>query len=255
MTINIDNNYVEGGTAGSSVASSDDPKGRLEIAESPLPGQLRVSGWAFDPSAPGQPLSIRVYVGGKPGDRGALLHELGPVAAGSRSDIALSHRLSGGVGAFDTSFLTTKTGRERLCAYAVNVGPGSDQPLGCRSVGVSPPLSLLSAVARRGRVAVTVRCDWPAETQCPAQILLRARVRVRVAGTSRAGRRVRTKVVRTAVGRRPIRLAGGLSQTFSAPLSRRGRLLARERDELRTELVLAVPDGRIARSLLLRPHR
>jgi hypothetical protein len=253
VTINVDNNYVEGATAGSSAAVPDDPRGRLELAESPLPGQLRVSGWAFDPSAPGQPLSIRVYVGGKPGQRGALLHELGPVAAGSRPDIALTHSSSGGVGGFDTSFLTMKTGRERLCAYAVNIGPGSDKPLGCRTVGVPPPLSLVATEARRGAVGVTVRCDWPAGTQCPGQILLRARVRVRVAGASGAGRRPRTKVVRAGVGRRPFRLAGGLSKTFSAPLSRRGRLLARDRDSLRTELVLAVPDGRIVRPLVLRP--
>lgn len=253
VTINVDNNYVEGATAGSSVASSDDPKGRIELAESPLPGQLRVSGWAFDPNAPGQPLSIRVYVGGKPGQRGAQLHELGPVAAGSRPDIALTHSASGGVGGFDTSFLTLKTGRERLCAYALDVGPGSDKPLGCRTVGVPPPISLVATQPRRGAVGVTVRCDWPTGTQCPGQILLRARVRVRVAGASGAGRRPRTKVVRAGVGRRPFLLSGGLSKTFHAPLSRRGRLLARGRDSLRTELVLAVPDGRIVRPLMLRP--
>jgi glycoside hydrolase-like protein len=255
VTINIDNNYVEGATAGSSVASADDPKGRLELAESPLPGQLRVTGWAFDPSAPGQPLSIRVYVGGKPGETGALLQELGPVAAGSRPDIALTHSASGGVGGFDTSFLTVKTGRERLCAYAVDVGPGSDKPLGCRTVGVPPPLSLVAAKARRGSVGVTVRCDWPAGTQCPGQILLRARVRIRVAGASGARRRPPTKVVRAGVGRRPFRLSGGASKTINAPLSRRGRLMARGRDSLRTELVLAVPDGRIVRPLVLRPGR
>jgi Rv2525c-like, glycoside hydrolase-like domain len=254
VAINIDNNYVEGATAGSSVASADDPKGRLELAESPLPGQLRVSGWAFDPDAPGQPLSIRVYVGGKPGQRGALLHELGPVAAGPRPDIALSHQASGGIGGFDAGFLTLKTGRERLCAYAVDVGLGSDKPLGCRTVGVAPPLSLVAAQPRRGSVGVTVRCDWPAGTQCPGRILLRARVRIRVAGASGAGRRARTKVVRAAVGRRPFRLWGGASKTFNAPLSRRGRLLARDRDELRTELVVAVPDGRIVRPLVLRPR-
>jgi hypothetical protein len=251
VTINVDNNYVEGATAGASVAATDDPKGRLELAESPLPGQLRVSGWAFDPSAPGQPLSIRVYVGGKPGQRGALLHELGPVAAGSRPDIALSHRASGGLGGFDASFLTLKTGRERLCAYAVDVGPGADKRLGCRTVGVPPPLSLVGTKARRGSVGVTVRCDWPAGTQCPGQILLRARVRIRVAGASGARGRPRTKVVRAGVGRRPFRLSGGASKTFHAALSRRGRLLARERDKLRAELVLAVPDGRIVRPLVL----
>jgi Rv2525c-like, glycoside hydrolase-like domain len=253
VTINIDNNYVEGATAGASAsASTDDPKGRLEVAESQLPGQLRVSGWAFDPNAPGAPVSIRVYVGGKRGKRGALLHELGPVASASRPDIALTHQASGGVGGFDTSFLTVKTGRERLCAYAVNVGPGSDKPLGCRAVGVPPPLALVKAQTTRGAVRVTVRCEWPAETQCPGQILLRARVRVRVAGTSGAGRRLRTKIVRAGVGRRPFRLVGGATQTFHAPLSRRGRLLARGRDELRGELVVAIPDRRLVRPLVLR---
>jgi glycoside hydrolase-like protein len=254
VTINIDNNYVEGATAGAS-ASTDDPKGRLEVAESPLPGQLRVSGWAFDPDAPGAPVSIRVYVGGKPGKRGALLHELGPVASASRPDIALTHQASGGVGGFDTNFLTVKTGREQLCAYAVNIGAGSDKPLGCRAVGVPPPLALVKAETTRGAVRVTVRCEWPTETQCPGQILLRARVRVRVAGASGAGRRLRTKVVRAGVGRRPFRLAGGATQTIHAPLSRRGRLLARSRDKLRAELVVAIPDRRIVRPLVLRPAR
>jgi len=254
VTINIDNNYVEGATAGAS-SGADDPKGRLELAHSPLPGQLRVSGWAFDPNAPGTPVSIRVYVGGKAGKRGALLHELGPVASGSRPDIALTHRLSGGVGGFDAGFLTLKTGRERLCAYALDIGPGSDKPLGCRAVGVPPPLSLVKARATPGSVRVTVRCEWPAGTQCPGQILLRARVRVRVAGASRAARGPRTKVVRAGVGRRPFRLTGGASQTFHAPLSRRGRILTSSRDKLRAELVVAVPDGRIVRPVVLRPAR
>ncbi len=216
---------------------------------------MRVSGWAFDPNAPRTALSIRAYVGGKRGRRSALLHELGPVAAGSRPDIALTHRASGGVGGFDTSFLTVKSGRERLCAYAVGIGPGSDKLLGCRTVGVPLPLSLVRARATPGSVRVTVRCEWPTETQCPGQILLRARVRVRVAGASAAGRKARTKLVRAKVGRRPFRLAGAASHTFYAPLSRRGRLLARSREKLRAELVVAVPDGRIVRPLVLRPAR
>ncbi|HYP55156.1 MAG TPA: DUF1906 domain-containing protein, partial [Solirubrobacterales bacterium] len=50
VTINIDNNYVEGGThGGAAVGSLDDPKGKLDLVESAAPGQVRVSGWAFDP--------------------------------------------------------------------------------------------------------------------------------------------------------------------------------------------------------------
>ncbi|HYP55554.1 MAG TPA: hypothetical protein VEQ41_04540, partial [Solirubrobacterales bacterium] len=241
VTINIDNNYVEGGTAGNATPSaSDDPKGKVDLVESPLPGQLRVSGWAFDPSAPGTPVAIRVYVGGKAGKRGAVRQELGPVATQHRPDIAALFRASGGLGGFDVSFPTAKTGRERVCAYAVNLGPGVDKQLGCRAVGVRRPLSLLAAAGGPRAIRLSVRCDWPATVQCPGQVTLRARKRVSLG-------RGRTRVVQLAIARRPLRLAGGSSASFRAPLNRRGIELIRERGELRARLVVAVPDARVVR--------
>lgn len=248
VTINVDNNYVEGGTVGASSAG-DGPKGRLDSVSSPSAGQVQVVGWAFDPSSPGTPVSIRVYVGGKPGKSGAVRHELGAIATQPRPDISLIHRASGGAGGFDVSFPTTKVGREQVCAYAVAVDGGSDKQLGCRTVGVRIPISLLRVDPGPSAVRVNVRCDWPAETQCPGQIMLRARTRVRLAGP---GGRPRTRVVRINLARRSFRLGGGGSESFRAPLTSRGRKLLRERGELRAKLVVAVPDGRVVRSVVLR---
>jgi Rv2525c-like, glycoside hydrolase-like domain len=243
VTINVDNNYVEGGTHGGG-ASVDNPKGKLDLVESSAPGQLRVTGWAFDPNAIGTPVAIRVYVGGKAGRRGAVRQELGAVAVQHRPDIAARFRASGGLGGFDVNFPTTKTGRERVCAYAVNLGPGADRQLGCRTVGVRVPLALLGAEGGRRGVRLSVRCDWPASVQCPGRVTLRARKRIRLP-------RRRTRVVQVAIGRVPFRLAGGTSASFRTPLNRRGIELLRERGELRAKLIVAVPDARIVRSVQL----
>jgi glycoside hydrolase-like protein len=250
VTINVDNNYVEGATAGSSTGSEDDPLGRLDWAGSPLPGQVRVVGWAFDPNAPGKPLSIRAYVGGKPGRPGVVRQELGAIASQPRPDVSLAYSSLSSGGGFDISFATVKSGREAVCLYAVDVGPGSDRPLGCRTIGVAIPISLWRLETSPNAVRVGVKCEWPAGIQCPGQIILRTRVRVR-AGS--AGRRPpRMRVVRTAVGRRPFRLTGGNSHAFHASLSSRGLELTSGRDEVRAQLVIAIPDGRIVRPVVLR---
>ena len=241
VTINVDNNWVEGGTAGGGAsAPSDDPKGKLDLVESPLPGQVRLSGWAFDPSAPGTPVAIRVYVGGKAGVRGAVRQELGAVATQPRADLAARFRASGGLGGFDVTFPTAKTGPERVCAYAVNLGPGADKQIGCRLVGVPPPLSVLDVDGGPRAVRVKLSCAWPATLQCPGRLALRARKRVRLP-------RGRTRVVELPIGRVPIRLAGSAGASVRVPLNRRGIELLRERGGFRARLVVAAPDARILR--------
>jgi len=250
VTINIDNNYVEGGTVGTSTSAGDDPKGYLDSVTAPAPGQLRMTGWAFDPSEPGT-VSIRAYVGGKSGQPGAIAYELGPVAAQPRPDITTVFRAAGPSRGFDVTLATAKSGRERVCAYAVNLGSGSDRALGCRTIGIPVPISVPRVVVRRNSLRVGVRCDWPAGTQCPGQILVRARARVRVAGGPR--RRTRTRVVRVGVARRPFRLTGARSRVFDVPLSSRGRELAATSPErLRAQLLVAFPDGRVAQPVVLR---
>jgi glycoside hydrolase-like protein len=252
VTINVDNNYVEGATVGSSVPSPDDPVGSFDFVASPAPGQVRISGWAFDPNAPSKAIGIRAELGGKPGQVAGARHELGPIATYPRADLFVSHPEAGPNHGFDASFPVVGSGRQRICVYALDVGLGSDTRLGCRAVGVPVPISLLGTSAGGNAVRVSLRCEWPAGVQCPGQILLRARVRLRVAAPRRGRKRLRTRVVRKAIGRRGFRLVGGRSHSFRVPLGGGGQALVREREKLHAQLVVAIPGGRATRSVRLK---
>jgi hypothetical protein len=252
VTINIDNDYVEGSTAGTTVAGDEDPRGRLDFAASPRPGQVRVAGWTFDPNAPTQPLAIRAVVGGKQGRRGAVPYQLGPVAVQARSDVAISHPVAGPAHGFDVSFPVVASGPQRVCVYAVDVGPGSDKALGCRRVGIRVPISLSRIRGTRKALRVRLACQWPAGTQCPGQIVLRTKRRVRRVVRRRGRRVVRTRTVMVRIARRPFRLSGGRAHAFSIRLSRRGRRLTRGASKLRAQLLVAIPGGRKGHALTLR---
>lgn len=250
VTINIDNNYVEGATAGAA-SSSDDPRGSFEVAGSPAAGQVQIAGWAFDPNAPLKPLSIRAFLGGKAGE-GASRYELGPIANRERSDLLALFPSAGTAHGFDVSFPVVGSGRQRLCVYALDIGPGSNELLGCRRVGVRVPISLLSMRVGNEAVRLQLRCDWPAGTQCPGQLLLRARVRERYAVRLRGRMAVRTRTVRRAVGHRAFRLVGGSSHTFRLPLNGRGRELSAGPARPWSQLVVAIPGGRLAKAVRLK---
>ena len=92
VTINIDNDYVDGATVGEAslpAAPEDNPIGALDLTTAAAPGQVRIRGWAFDPNLPTQPLSVRLVVGGRYGDPGVASYDLGPVAGLSRRDECL----------------------------------------------------------------------------------------------------------------------------------------------------------------------
>jgi Domain of unknown function (DUF1906) len=243
-TINIDNNYVDGATVGvaTPTAGSDDPIGFLDLAGSPLPGQVRVKGWALDPDAPTAALPIRVYVGGRAGAAGAEEFELGAIATRSRADVGAEYPLAGPRHGFDASFATVKSGPQPVCAYAINTGLGADRLLGCKSVGIPVAISLSHIRATSGGVRVRIACEWPLETACPGQLVLRTRVRVAV--HTRRGRPARTRVVTRALGRRSFRLTGKHAHAFQIPYSAPARLLLKERGKLRAQLIAAIPGGR-----------
>jgi hypothetical protein len=252
VTINIDNDYVAGSTAGTTLASDEDPRGRLDFVASPQPGQLRIAGWAFDPSAPTQPLAIRAVVGGKQGRRGAVPYQLGPVAAQARSDVAASHPVAGAAHGFDVSFPVVASRRQRVCVYAVDVGAGADKALGCRWVGIRVPISLSHIRRTRKALRVRLECQWPAGTQCPGRIVLRTKRRVRRVVRRRGRRVVRTRTAMVRIAGRPFRLSGGRAHAFSIQLSRRGRRLTRGASKLRAQLLVAIPGGRKGHGLTLR---
>ncbi len=249
VTINIDNDYVDAGTVGSAtLVSGDNPVGYLDLAGSPAAGQVRVRGWAFDPDAPTEPLSIRLVVGGKEGDPGVATYELGQVATRSRPDVAGEFPEAGPRHGFDVSLATVKSGRQRVCAYALNLAGGEDRLLGCKAATIPVALRLSHLKAGGRTVRVRVACLWPAGTECPGQILLRTRYRV--ATHFRGG--PRTRPVSRLLGRSAFRLDGGGAQTFRVPLSAGGRALLRQRGQLKTHVVVAIPGGRRTAVLGLR---
>ena len=242
VTINIDNNYVDGPTVGTATGSGDDPVGSLDLAKSPRPGQVRVRGWAFDPNAPTATLPIRLSVGGKAGEPGAATYELGPVASRFRGDVAAEFPEAGSSHGFDIRLGTVKSGRQRVCAYALDVDPGEDRLLGCRGATI-PVAVTLSALRVSGKgVRVRVACHWPVGTDCPGQLILRGRYRVPVRHYRGSG--PRTRAVSRAIGRRGFHLSGGNAHTYRIPLSAGGRRLLGLRGELRTHVVAAIPGGR-----------
>jgi Domain of unknown function (DUF1906) len=243
VTINVDNNYVDGPTVGSAtLTAGDDPIGFLDLAAAPAAGQVRVRGWAFDPNAPSEPLAIRLAVGGKIGTPDVNLYDLGQVAGRPRRDVAAEFPEAGPRHGFDVSLPTVKSGRQRVCAYALDRDPGEDRLLGCKgaTIPVAVKISQLGMSGKRVRVRVT--CLWPAGTECPGQILLRTRFRVPVAHSR--GRGPRTRPVSRMIGRTAFRLSGGGAKTFRVPLTAGGRALLRARDRLKTHVVVAIPGGR-----------
>ena len=243
VAINIDNDYVDGATVGSATfVGGDDPIGYVDLANSPAPGQVRVRGWAYDPNVPSEPLAIRLYVGGKAGEGGALAYELGPIANRGRRDVATAYPEAGPLHGFDISLATTKSGRQRVCAYALDVAPGADTLLGCKGATIPVAIKLSGVRASGKRVHVRVTCQWPQGTDCPGQVVLRTRFRVPVVGYP--GRGPRTKPVSRLLGQRAFHLSGGASHAYWVPLSAGGRSLLRDRGRLKTQVLVAIPGGR-----------
>jgi hypothetical protein len=244
VTINIDNNYVDAATVGEATlppVAEEDPVGSLDLATAPAPGQVRIRGWALDANAPTDPLAIRLVVGGKLGEPEAASYDLGPIADLPRRDVRLAYPEAGGRHGFDLAVPTVKSGRQRVCVYALDVDPGEDTLLGCKGVTIPVAIQLSDLRAGRNRVQLRLTCLWPAGTECPGQVVLRTRFRVPVA---HRGRGPRTRPVSRVIGRTAFRLSGGVGQTYRVPLTAGGRKLLRLRARLKTHVLVAIPGGR-----------
>jgi hypothetical protein len=100
------------------------PFGSLDEVTRTKDGQVRVRGWDVDPNAPTTPTRVHVYVG-------STGHSL--AADGSRPDVGRAVRGVGERHGFD-HLVPVPAGRTQVCAFAINLGPGSHTPLGCRTV-------------------------------------------------------------------------------------------------------------------------
>lgn len=116
------------------------PKGNLDAAVRTGPSAVQVKGWAFDPDT-ADPINVHVYVDGV--WDGAL------TANTARSDVANLYPGYGGSHGFDAS-VPVGVGDHQICAYAIDVGPYTSNPLlGCTVVS-STPKGNLDSVARFG---------------------------------------------------------------------------------------------------------
>jgi hypothetical protein len=243
VTINIDSNYVDGGTVGTaaSTTTSEDPVGSLDLVGSPTPGQVRVKGWAFDLNAPTEPLGIRAYIGGRPGAPGAVAYDLG-LANQPRDDVGAKFRRAGASHGFDVTFPTVKSGPQPVCVYALNTGGGADRLLGCKSTTV--PVAVTLSVLRTTPTSVKVwaACAWPQGTICPGQFALRTRIKIAL--PHRRGTPPRIRAVTRSLARRAFQLSGQQGHGFVIPLSAGGRALLKQRGHLKSQLIAAIPGGR-----------
>jgi hypothetical protein len=238
VTINIDNDYVAGATVGRSGPSPDDPNGYFASARSPRPGRVAVSGWAYDRNAPTDPVEIVAYVGGKAGRRGARRYQLG-LAQLPWPGVASAYPEAGENHGFDTAFLTTKIGRQRVCLYAVNLGVGADRGLGCRTVGIASPVTVSRISSGARRLGLTVRCRWPARTRrCSGRITVFSRVKLSPRRRARG----------VYLARRRFDLPSQGADRFRLRLWRgaRGALSSRR---IKARLKLTIPGLRVRRSI------
>src|SRR5262249_43519796 len=101
------------------------PIGSLDVVRR-VPAGLRVGGWAIDPDT-ASPITTVVYVDGNG-------YSLG-TSSGLRADISSTFPAYGGNHAYD-GFVPAPPGWHQVCAYGIDVGPGNNNLLGCRTVFV-----------------------------------------------------------------------------------------------------------------------
>jgi hypothetical protein len=103
---------------------SFDPYGSLDVV-SPSPAGLLVQGWSVDPDT-ASPISVQVYLDG------AFATTV--TASGDRPDVATAYPGYGSLHGYDVT-VPAGPGLHTICAYAINTGPGTSNPLlACRQV-------------------------------------------------------------------------------------------------------------------------
>jgi hypothetical protein len=102
------------------------PFGSLDMAVGAA-NSVVVGGWAIDPDTDA-PIDVHVYVDG----RGFNLGQ----ASASRADVAGLFPGYGASHGFNASLSGISSGSHLVCAYGINVGAGSTNQLGCRSLAV-----------------------------------------------------------------------------------------------------------------------
>lgn len=140
---------------------TSNPIGSVEAATASGPGAVRVQGWAVDPDT-GDPIKVHIYANGR--------FVRGPWANQPRPDLTSAFGPSVVNHGYD-AVVSVPEGRQEICVFAINAGPGTTNPrLGCRTVnvpGTSPIGGLDVATPAFGRIEVA---GWAADPDTPGPV-------------------------------------------------------------------------------------
>jgi hypothetical protein len=122
------------------------PRGSLDNL-STVPGHLAVRGWVIDWDQPTSPVTVNVVIDGATTKLTANLF---------RKDVATSRPAAGGNHGFAAT-LPLAQGVHNICINAVNIGYGSNNSLGCKSLTLNdnPRGALESATQSNGALQIT----------------------------------------------------------------------------------------------------
>lgn len=148
-------------------------RGSFDSATAPAPGQLRVTGWAFDEDAKTTPINIHVYVGGPAGDGNAQGFDIGPANV-YRPDVGNAYPGVGNNHGFDRTIDVARFGSQPVYVYAINAPgtPGGNQLIATRTVGIPNPnpFGSFDEVTTPAPGFVRVR-GWTADPSAPTTAL------------------------------------------------------------------------------------
>jgi hypothetical protein len=151
-----------------------DPGGNVDLATR-APAGIRIAGWALDPNT-AAPDAVDVYVGSA---------GMRTIANGDRPDVAAYAPDYGAQHGYNL-VVPAPQGTNRVCAYGINLGPGSaNTQLACRTVVVSDlPFGSLDGASRNGVMGWTIDPD----TTNPIDVHVYVNGAFRAAVTAAAGR-------------------------------------------------------------------
>jgi hypothetical protein len=159
--------------AGVDALGPSTPIGYVDLV-APDDGTVTVAGWTFDRSAPSEAIDVHVYVGGPAGSPEATGFPTGPARL-RRDDVAAVHPDAGAHHGFRITLPTDdRTGPTPVCSYAIDLAPGTNRLLACRTVDLPDrsPVGHLDRVQRLpdGTVAVEGWTFDPSDPLAPVDV-------------------------------------------------------------------------------------
>ena len=157
-----------------STTGGGDPFGNVESLQADS-GSVRLTGWAADPDTT-NPIEVHVYVGSV----GTAF-----VAGLERPDVGAAYPAVGSKHGFDVRVTVPAAGTHTVCAYAINVGSGTNRLLSCGTVKVTgaidgghAPIGYLESLTVSGSTATAAGWALDPDTKSPI------RVRLKVGGST-----------------------------------------------------------------------